>query len=964
MLSQSSIKIKSSTCKDTTANYTVLARYTDANNIHHETRQISKSDRKLNKDIVIDTCRVSYEFTNDAVSSERELGNEPISNRRHRYRLFHGRISDGAYSVRRIVFNYTGKAMVIRSNKQDTTLVVGYDGNWNLDETAIKNYCKQDSCFVERWYDQSSIQNDVFQTDKKRQPLISVNGEIFRANGKPTLYFYDNGVAGQPVCLETAPFHMTHRSSRGNFNAHVTLFVTAQPENQDNKNPYVGLVGKTDGNFPGEWDIYNNKFLVRNFVGSSSSSVLDSYLNKGVNESDELSAWAFTFQTLGGTFFSNHAKAYSYLNGRLNSAIRYDRRNGPISYTSNPQKNTKMVIGSREDGATAFIGKISEVSIFPYFMGPGREGPKTLSATMRHMNNTLIQYYEIGKTLNHLTNDLSVFNLSSKQQEHGVAAYSLRRLAKGYTGAAVKVIRTSDSTWADVYFDATAKLSDSSYVAIYKKGENTVVSDSIYLTDFASGTDCKVGKWYNQMEFDDRDLSQSDISRMPSLVKNGQLQTLYGRPTIRFDTTAAGAQYLATIPFTGFNYEHNTSIHEPVPMDIYVAGGVRNNTQYSGYVSKTGAAGIPYGQNIPGPFDAYDGTFILGPARPVANVNNELISRTLKEHIDHKTGFSIWQFYTEPYSDSYGYKNTKPFASINGVANDQQLHAPSSPEIWDGGQPLVVGSRNDHVTKLDGWVSELILFNSSPSQAGNRAQLINENMVGYYNIGHSGNCLNFVKDEQNYVTLNPTDSLKFYNPGSAYTKEAWIYWHGVNRNEQLISSNDIFIIANGKLMVENDRENNPNGSNARSVADVPMNVWTHVAVTYDTDAGYSLYMNGQPLAITKNGTPRSSTGGKTYLGKHPHFDQYYFNGSMDEVRIWNVARTASQIKAGYNQIISQGVGLTGYYNFNVGTPDGFNTDVTKLKNLVPSSSNELGVLSNFLLQGPISNWVKSQVPIR
>ena len=50
------------------------------------------------------------------------------------------------------------------------------------------------------------------------------------------------------------------------------------------------------------------------------------------------------------------------------------------------------------------------------------------------------------------------------------------------------------------------------------------------------------------------------------------------------------------------------------------------------------------------------------------------------------------------------------------------------------------------------------------------------------------------------------------------------------------------------------------------------------------------------------------------------YRQEYFNGIIDEVRIWNVARTAEQIQANINTTLTgQEEGLVGYWNFDDGT---------------------------------------------
>ena len=107
--------------------------------------------------------------------------------------------------------------------------------------------------------------------------------------------------------------------------------------------------------------------------------------------------------------------------------------------------------------------------------------------------------------------------------------------------------------------------------------------------------------------------------------------------------------------------------------------------------------------------------------------------------------------------------------------------------------------------------------------------------------------------------------------------------------------------------------------------------WNHVAVTYD-GACWTLYVNGvddtdttsPPIPAPKcpGVTPRSDnispfgiasalTSGGTAAG--------FFGGQLDEIRIWNAAKTQAQIVASKNQQVGSGAGLLGAWAFNEGT---------------------------------------------
>ena len=99
--------------------------------------------------------------------------------------------------------------------------------------------------------------------------------------------------------------------------------------------------------------------------------------------------------------------------------------------------------------------------------------------------------------------------------------------------------------------------------------------------------------------------------------------------------------------------------------------------------------------------------------------------------------------------------------------------------------------------------------------------------------------------------------------------------------------------------------------------------WVHLAGTYD-GSELRLYVNGILQAATPwaFGTENSSnplTLGRAYGGT-ASYTENYFQGELDEVRIWNIARTPEEIKATMNiTLTGDEDGLVGYWNFDDGT---------------------------------------------
>ena len=78
------------------------------------------------------------------------------------------------------------------------------------------------------------------------------------------------------------------------------------------------------------------------------------------------------------------------------------------------------------------------------------------------------------------------------------------------------------------------------------------------------------------------------------------------------------------------------------------------------------------------------------------------------------------------------------------------------------------------------------------------------------------------------------------------------------------------------------------------------------------------YVNGLPKITTSgSGVTMLATGSSVLsLGCNPTNNQC-FNGLFDELRIWSVARTATQIHDSYNkQVAADSTGLVGYWKFD------------------------------------------------
>jgi hypothetical protein len=143
--------------------------------------------------------------------------------------------------------------------------------------------------------------------------------------------------------------------------------------------------------------------------------------------------------------------------------------------------------------------------------------------------------------------------------------------------------------------------------------------------------------------------------------------------------------------------------------------------------------------------------------------------------------------------------------------------------------------------------------------------------------------------------------------------------------------------------------------------------WHHVAVVWEysgsgtNGTGYA-YVDGQDKTNTAYASPYMAAynnSGTFVVGKPNNSDTTsYFNGSMAELRIWNTARSGSQIYQNFRRILNgDESGLVAYLQLNQGTASGANTGITTAANNM-LAGGYAGTLTNFTLTtGATSNWV-------
>ncbi len=96
---------------------------------------------------------------------------------------------------------------------------------------------------------------------------------------------------------------------------------------------------------------------------------------------------------------------------------------------------------------------------------------------------------------------------------------------------------------------------------------------------------------------------------------------------------------------------------------------------------------------------------------------------------------------------------------------------------------------------------------------------------------------------------------------------------------------------------------------------IPANDWTHIAVVYD-GVTHKHYIDGELVASREETGDMPDSTTEMRIGSDTSWQFTPFNGGIDEVRIWNVARSQAEIRANINKPLSGAAGVVALYHFD------------------------------------------------
>ena len=522
-----------------------------------------------------------------------------------------------AYGLRKLRSAYLGPAIRVSRSSDSAEADIYFDSQGNLDTATLQAHVGASLGRVKTWYDQSGNGNDATQSaTSQRPPITSASGELITVNGKPALNFDGSN----------DKFSLNHSDLYGQSRLDVYMHL------QSTDNKFVLLRG--DGSFKHDGiaeDGSNSTTVFRNF-GSP-----EIYVN-GVDIN----------MTYGTTTRDLYHKAL-ITDGASHSNGAILVQQGANSNVSSAEWTEFQVSGY---GGAFFAGKMTELVFYNTDQSANRE--------------------DIEKDMALHSGAYQVEDAPLLDAYGGAhAAYSLRKLNSDYTGAAIRVQRTTDYTEQDIAFDSDGNL------------------DLVALRAFSSGS-CGVKTWYDQSG-DGNHVTQSTTGLQPRIMfTNGNVPSVDERPALSFN----GVNYRLPFDSTGLDIGNLSSFSvmkysdtSGSEMGLSLSGTANNKRWYAPYAVATNFA-YGYGATPTG---------ITTPANTANNLHTMIAGATQGDMEAFLNGTSV---------------GTQ--ALVTGI---------------DAGS-TGIGNQNDNF-HMNGFIQEIIVYSSDQSE---RRLGIERNIKNHYDL--------------------------------------------------------------------------------------------------------------------------------------------------------------------------------------------------------------------------------------
>jgi hypothetical protein len=162
---------------------------------------------------------------------------------------------------------------------------------------------------------------------------------------------------------------------------------------------------------------------------------------------------------------------------------------------------------------------------------------------------------------------------------------------------------------------------------------------------------------------------------------------------------------------------------------------------------------------------------------------------------------------------------------------------------------------------------------------------------------------------------------------TGFTVEAWVRLPDVTSNQKIVAKSSttngfVLGVQNGGIYPEIWTVANGTGSINFTAGTIPVNTWTHLAVTWESGVGVKAYINGMQVGQALSGTTTTITQSTNdmVIGASSWDIGFPVTGMVDEVRTWTVALDSTFIRRNMHRTVpaAESFGLTSYLQFNEG----------------------------------------------
>ncbi|WP_407355724.1 PKD domain-containing protein [Methanolobus sp. WCC5] len=177
---------------------------------------------------------------------------------------------------------------------------------------------------------------------------------------------------------------------------------------------------------------------------------------------------------------------------------------------------------------------------------------------------------------------------------------------------------------------------------------------------------------------------------------------------------------------------------------------------------------------------------------------------------------------------------------------------------------------------------------------------LNNGTSGWTTEGKFGNAMMFDGlDDRVQISHNSVYNIPIQSSGKI-TMEAWVYPLNLAYESGILSKR-----SNYRMILRPDGElkfQTFGWTGGGASSKVKVNEWSHIAITYDGEIGQlKFYLNGNNVRTVNSYLPNGGTNSDNLLiGRGHDLTMPTFNGTIDEVRLFNRSLTPEEIKASYN----------------------------------------------------------------